>query len=33
MLSNKLDEKIVAESTSLSLEVIKKLKNNLVPKT
>jgi predicted transposase/invertase (TIGR01784 family) len=33
MLSNKLDEKIVAESTGISLEEIKRLKNNLVPKT
>ena len=33
MLSNKLDEKLISESTGLSLEEIEKLKNNLVPKT
>ena len=33
MLSNKIDEKIVAESTGISLEEINKLKNNLVLKT
>ena len=33
LLSNKLDKKLISESTGLSLEEIEKLKNNLVPKT